>query len=240
VHDPSSTDLIPANAAAARRRAAAALALLIPAPSLGVCASMVLWPGPFGLTLWTISKVWILVLPLAWVRFVERGELRLPGPPRAGLGVGVASGLLFAIVTLAAGILWLEPRLDPAPLREMARANAIASPAGYLRMALYIALINALLEEYVWRWFVYRRFESLLAPRAAVLASAAAFTLHHTVILSVHFSWEMALLGSAAVFAAGALWSWCYLRFRSIWPGYASHVIVDVAVLWLGWRLIRG
>jgi membrane protease YdiL (CAAX protease family) len=200
---------------------------------------MVFFPGPIGVALWAIAKVWILAFPIAWVAWVERGELRWPRPTRVGAGFGISSGLVFAAVTLAVGVLWLEPRLDRAPLRAMADATGIATAAGYARMAVYIALVNSLLEEYVWRWFVYRRFERLMPSRIAVWASAAAFTLHHTVILAIHFSPAMTVIGSVAVFAAGAIWSWCYLRYRSIWPGYASHAIVDLAVLYLGWRLIR-
>jgi membrane protease YdiL (CAAX protease family) len=40
------------------------------------------------------------------------------------------------------------------------------------------------------------------------------------------------------VFIGGVAWSWCFLRFRSILPGYLSHVIVDIAVLVVGWVLL--
>jgi membrane protease YdiL (CAAX protease family) len=40
------------------------------------------------------------------------------------------------------------------------------------------------------------------------------------------------------VFIGGCVWSWCFLRFRSIWPGYVSHVIVDVAVFAVGYLIL--
>jgi membrane protease YdiL (CAAX protease family) len=42
------------------------------------------------------------------------------------------------------------------------------------------------------------------------------------------------------VFTGGAIWSWLYVRYRSIWPGYLSHAIVDVAVFAVGWWIIFG
>ena len=36
----------------------------------------------------------------------------------------------------------------------------------------------------------------------------------------------------------GMAWSWCYVRFGSIWPAYVSHAIVDVAVFAVGWDLL--
>jgi membrane protease YdiL (CAAX protease family) len=46
------------------------------------------------------------------------------------------------------------------------------------------------------------------------------------------------VLGSAAVLAAGACWSWLYLRYESIWPAWISHVIADAAVFIVGWQLL--
>jgi membrane protease YdiL (CAAX protease family) len=36
------------------------------------------------------------------------------------------------------------------------------------------------------------------------------------------------------------MWSWLYLRYRSVWPCYVSHAIVDIAVFVVGWLIIFG
>jgi uncharacterized protein len=46
------------------------------------------------------------------------------------------------------------------------------------------------------------------------------------------------VLGSLGVFAGGAVWSHLYLRTRSIWPGYLSHALADVAVFAVGAQII--
>ena len=48
------------------------------------------------------------------------------------------------------------------------------------------------------------------------------------------------VLASLGVFVGGACWSWLYLRYRSVWPCYVSHAIVDVPIFVLGYRLIFG
>jgi hypothetical protein len=40
------------------------------------------------------------------------------------------------------------------------------------------------------------------------------------------------------VLAAGACWSFLYLRYESIWPGWISHVLADLAVFLIGWHLL--
>ena len=42
------------------------------------------------------------------------------------------------------------------------------------------------------------------------------------------------ILGSLGVFCGGVIWSWLYLRYRSIWPCYVSHAIVDVTMFGIG------
>jgi membrane protease YdiL (CAAX protease family) len=98
--------------------------------------------------------------------------------------------------------------------------------------------LNSLMEEYVWRWFVFRKFEVLLGGKLAVPATALAFTAHHVIVLAAQFDWPIALLGSCGVFIGGTVWSWLYLRYRSIWPGYVSHAIADAAIFIIGYTLI--
>ena len=225
-----------------RGRALLALALLVPAPSLGAFAALVEPRGAVGQAVYALCKAWLLAFPLVWLLAVERKRPSLSPLPRGRAGRALAEGLLLGLV-LGGGLLGLdallrERLLDPEHLRTAARASGFAaSPAVFLGFALYLALVNALLEEYVWRWFVQRRCEEL-APRAAVPLAALLFTLHHALAFGVQFGGLLALLASLAVFAAACVWSWLYARWRSVWPAYVSHVMVDAAALWIGWRVL--
>jgi len=214
-----------------------ALLLFVPVPSLG--ASMGLWiaPGPFGKTVYALCKIWILALPVFWLLVVEKGRPSFSRPIRGGLGFGVASGAGIGLAILAAYFL-AAPSIDSEPLRLLAGVNGFDRPATYLAFAAYFTFINALLEEYVWRWFVFTRCEKLMPRGAAIAAAALFFTLHHVLVLKAFFPWSITAAGAVGVFIGGAAWSWCYLRYRSIWPGYVSHAIVDAAILIVGWRLM--
>jgi uncharacterized protein len=223
-----------------------ALALLIPVPTLTVVLAMH-WETTAGTRIgeiaYAIGKVWILALPLLWLLLVERGRPSLSLPRQGGLAVGAITGLIIAAVILAAFALVGDRLAEPAMVREFAASVGIDNPARYLALAAYLATINAVLEEYVWRWFVYRQCEKLL-PHAggwiAVALSAAFFTLHHVFVLAAQFGMAIVVLGSVGVFVGGVVWSALYRRYRSIWPGFVSHAIVDVAILAVGWKLIFG
>ena len=126
------------------------------------------------------------------------------------------------------------------PLQPFVRDALVRTRTRYVAFAIYLILINSLVEEMVWRWFVLQQCERLMSRRIAVLASAAFFTLHHALVFHVQFGSSAGALASASVFAAGCIWSWCYSRVRSIWPGYVSHVAVDLAGLAIGWRVLFG
>jgi uncharacterized protein len=150
------------------------------------------------------------------------------------LGGGIGALILGAYLLLRGH--WIKPALVVA----MAHKNHLDIWWIYVGFAAAECLINALLEEYVWRWFVYGKCELVVGARWAVPLSAALFTAHHILGMSLYFNWKVVLLGNAGVFVGGMIWSGLYRRFRSIWPGYVSHVIVDVAVFGAGAWIIFG
>lgn len=227
---------------AAGASAGLALLLLVPVPSLSTAAASFWWPGTtLGQSVFIAGKLWLAVFPLAWWLKVERGRWSGSPPRRGGFGVAVMLGLLiagaiFGGYAVATHLGWI----DPATVAGRAAQTGLNHPSIYVAGAVYWVTLNSLMEEYVWRWFVFRQCEGLAGGPAAVVLSALAFTLHHIVALAGQFSWTITLLGSAGVFTGGAIWSLLYLRYRSIWPCYVSHAIVDLPIFIIGWRLIFG
>lgn len=233
----------PSRSAAARRSAVLALMLLVPAASLGPLAGMLLEATkgqPVGQTIYGVCKLWIAVLPVVWLLVVDKGRLSLSPPRRGGFAVAAVLGVAIAVAIGGAYVLLSDVLIDAEKMRETAIDIGLDTKWRYLGLAIYIFLVNSLLEEYVWRWFVFRKCEVLVGGAAGVALSALFFTFHHILALSAYFDWPVVLLGSIGVFIGGGVWSWCYLKFRSVWPGYVSHLIVDVAMLAVGWDLIFG
>ncbi|MCA9291070.1 MAG: CPBP family intramembrane metalloprotease [Phycisphaerales bacterium] len=218
-----------------------ALLLLVPAPSVGTILG--LWPddpGLFGKIAYFASKVWLVALPTLWWLGVERGRASRSPARRGGFGVAIGLGLAISAAILGAFLVvghWI-PTED---FIATADKNGIGTPATYFGLMVYIVLFNAVLEEYVWRWFVVHQCETLLARKAAIVASALLFTVHHVFALMAQMPVAVTVLGSIGVFLGGVIWSWCYVTYRSIWPGYVSHAIVDVTIFAIGaWLLFGG
>jgi membrane protease YdiL (CAAX protease family) len=228
----------------ARRRALLALALLVPVPSLAVFVAVPDASGrtPLGADLFYVfSKVWLVALPLVWRHVVDRRPPSLSPTTRRHLALGAGLGLLMCAVIvlarLALGVAWL----DGDDLRTNLAASGIDTPAKFLALAAGITIVNAFAEEVVWRWFVVEKSAECLPARLAgwsVPLAAVLFTLHHVVALDAHFGPLVTVLGSLGVFAGGWIWSALYRRTGSIWPCYLSHVLVDAALMAIGYHLL--
>jgi hypothetical protein len=219
-----------------------ALLLLLPVPSLGTAAAMFWWPElTLGKLLFAASKLWLVALPLVWRLWVDREPLSWSPARNGGFGIGAALGLAISIVILVAyAIAQKLGAIDASLVAERAAKTGLNTLGTYLVGALYWITLNSVLEEYVWRWFVFRKCEVLFGGKAGVVVAALGFTAHHVVALAAQFNWPITIIASFGVFIGGATWNWLYLRYRSIWPGYLSHAIVDVAIFVIGYRLIFG
>ncbi len=201
---------------------------------------------------WVLGKLVQFGLPVAWVLLrarlaSSRAQWFWPrggGAWRRGLGLGVASGAIVFVGLLAvyygvfrpAGILE-EPAIA---MREKLAGMALDSFGRYVAFAVFLSVAHSFLEEYYFRWFLFGQMRRLLPlPTALVLASLA-FAAHHVFVLAVFFGWTSPLLwlGVAGVAVAGAFWAWLYERSGSLLGPWVSHLLVDAALMTVGYQLL--
>lgn len=242
--------LEPANGSKPSGRWAAlwALLLFVPVPTLGVLFPLWLGDHPMGQASYFIAKAWIYLLPAVWLLAVDHQRLSWSPPRQGGFLVGAASGVMIAGIIIAA--YWLVGRhmIDVSAAREAVSDLGLTSLPVYLALATFVTVFNALMEEYMWRWFVYTRFERLLRGSAgqlsrvgvglAIVLAALAFGVHHFVAVVIPYGLAIALLATLGVCIGGVWWSWMYARYRSIWPAYLSHAIVDIGVFIVGYWIL--
>ncbi len=194
-----------------------AIILLVLAASIGVAMSLFIAPGTVGTIASVLCGIWLLVLPIAWCVWGDRHQLHLSLPKYQELLVGIVLGLfMFGIIL---GVYWLfgQHWIDGIDAKSKVQQMGLSNPVIFSIVQAYFVLINSLIEEFIWRWFVYKKCEILMPGKAAIFLSALFFTLHHIIVLAAYTDWRGVILGSLAVFAAGAIWSQCYLTYRSLW-----------------------
>ena len=210
------------------------VALLLSAPASSIAlVTTNLFAGILGSIVFALGKIWQMALPGIWRIKVENKNISWSPAKNGGWLVASGIGVGMGLVMLAAWWL-LGDNLDPNEIKAYVEPFGLLNPWMYFALFCYWVLINSIMEEYLFRWFIFEKFETFVSGKVAVILSGLVFTIHHFIGVMVMFPLPLALLASFGVFCGGAIWSWIYLRYRSIWPCYLSHAIVDVVMFGIG------
>ncbi len=192
-----------------------------------------------------LGKIVQFTFPLVYVWWFERERLVLRKPTAEGMALGIGFGLVVAAAILGLYLFWLRgspafSRASERVFRKVQEFN-LATPTAYLMLAVVISGIHSLFEECYWRWFIFGTLRRHMPVAGALVLSSAGFVLHHIVILGVYFSdqfWTLAIPFSLCVGIGGGVWAWIYHRAGSLYAAWASHAIIDAAVLYVGYLMI--
>ncbi len=178
-------------------------------------------------------------LPVVWLGLVQRQRMRPGEFHLRGFFPAIGFGLLVAGAMLGLYFGWLR---DTSYFRDLApklRAKLVdfgaATPTRFLFLGAFLTLVHSLLEEYYWRWFVFGELKQLIPLVAAIVLSGFAFMAHHVVVLASYISNIPLMIGlSLGVAIGGMVWAWLYHRAGSIWSVWLSHLLIDAAIMTVG------
>jgi membrane protease YdiL (CAAX protease family) len=191
--------------------------------------------------LYAATKLFTLLWPVVAATVLLRE--RLPGLDGLArhlralpLGAATGAGLVLAMFGLMTTPLGAVVAAGAPAIR--AKVESFGVLGHYWLFGGLISTLHALLEEYYWRWFVYGQLRRLLPSAWAHGVAGAAFALHHIVITSVYFgpAWGVPL--GAAVGVGGVIWSSIYERQGTLAGAWLSHILVDLGLFTIGYRLI--
>ena len=222
-----------------RKRALIALFLVGLAPTVSIFISFGTDGGIISQIAYVLSKLWLVVIPLIWYLKIDKGQLSLSKPKQGGYSVAVGLGSGMSALILLTWFM-LGDKIDGSLLRDAVEPVGLLDVRLYIGGVIYWTVLNSLLEEYVFRWFLVVKSEALVGTGTpAILLSASIFVIHHTfALLFFGFPWWANLLASVSLFIGGAIFSWLYIRYRSVWMPYIAHAICDIAVFSIGAMII--
>ena len=233
-----------------RPRAAGWPTLLLAAvlPTVAAWLYFVHWgQEPFVRALYAGSKVVQFALPVAWLLIMRQTEYWVQRPRISGVGSALAFGLgvgLLIIVVYAAWLRNVEALADfPELLYARLTALGLATPARYLGMALFLSVAHSFLEEYYWRWFFCAHVKWHTGSWWAVLLSSLAFTAHHVIVVACFLppgAWAFTAAFSGTVLVGGIFWARHYTHHNSLVAVWLSHMLVDVAIMSVGYTAVWG
>jgi membrane protease YdiL (CAAX protease family) len=193
------------------------------------------WDSNFSHWIYYATKILLLVWPLLWLGVV-RQEFKKWKRGRFFL----LSLLLMVVMTEI--MLTALPLIDLQSIgllvQEKAAAFKLHSRSLFIVFALFFSVLHSLLEEYYWRWFVFRGLMLKLNWKTSALLGSLAFAGHHYLVLSQFFSLPLTLAFGTAVGVAGFIWCTAYYKTRTLLPSYLSHIAVDAVIMGTGYAIL--
>ena len=146
------------------------------------------------------------------------------------LGAGV-----FSIIVMAYSI--LRNFIDLSIIRESLTSNIGVTADNFLYVAIYITLVNSLLEEFFFRGFAFLILKENTGRFFAYVFSALLFALYHVGMTSGWFNWGIYLLAMLGLFAGGCIFNYLNEKSESVYPSWLVHIFANLAINTVGFIL---
>ncbi|MFO8068580.1 MAG: type II CAAX endopeptidase family protein [Alkalibacterium sp.] len=146
------------------------------------------------------------------------------------LGVGIYSVILLAYFLL-------KNHIDLSSIRESLTANIGVNEHNFIYVAIYISLINSLLEEFFFRGFAFLILKENAGRLFAYVFSALLFALYHVGMTSGWFHWSIYLLAMTGLFAGGCIFNYLNEKSGNIYPSWLVHMFANFSINTVGFIL---
>lgn len=126
---------------------------------------------------------------------------------------------------------------DFSQITGLLATNAGVTGERFVWIALYISLVNSLLEEFFFRGFAFLTIKRLTSRSFAYLYSAFAFALYHVAMMQGWFSPVLFLLAMAGLAVGGAIFNYLNEKNGTIYNSWMVHMFANFAINTVGFML---
>lgn len=148
-------------------------------------------------------------------------------------------------VVILAGTFLIWPLLEPSfiamdVVSDQFKQVNLLTHTDFWILAIYMTIVNPVLEEYFWRGYLYEQLKSVMPTILAVLVSSFFFGLWHYVIIQHFFApaWHIPL--TMLVMLGGVIFAWLYER-NGIFDAILAHgLAADLPVMLVVYHVMSG
>lgn len=195
-------------------------------------------------TVFGIGKLIQFAFPAFWVLAILREKPKFSRPHRVGLVWGTAFGAAVLVLMVALYHVAFKPwgvfDTATAAVRAKVSGFGITQVWQFVLLGVFYSLCHSLMEEYYWRWFVFRKLREFTQMWPAALISGGTFAMHHVILLGTFFGWAnlWPYLFSVCVAIGGVVWAWIYEKSGSLVGAWVSHLLIDAGIFIVGYDLL--
>ncbi len=170
----------------------------------------------------------------------ERSGLKqLFTPSKKGIAVALGLGVLVFCVILG-GYFLLSRFVDLTDAVLSLTSSSGVSADNFLWVALYISLVNSLLEELLFRGFSFITLKIHVSAIAAYSFSALTFAFYHAGMIAVSMNFGIWLGAMAGLMIAGFVLCFLNEKSENIYVSWLVHMFANFAINTVGFIILLG
>lgn len=104
----------------------------------------------------------------------------------------------------------------------------------FVFVALYIAVCNSFLEEFIFRGFGYIGLSEKIGEKTACIFSAICFALYHITMMIGWYSFGLTALIIFALFVGGVILNLLDSKCKTVYPAWIVHIFANLAINTIG------
>lgn len=174
-----------------------------------------------------IKIVLFFVLPMIFAK--ELNLLSLFKFRKKSFKISLILGISLFVIILGAYFI-AGSLFDLSAITTVLGKSMGVNSGNFIFVAIYIALINSLLEEFFFRGFIFLK----LPGKYSGIFSAVLFSLYHVAMMIGWFDILLFALVLIALFVAGVIFNAIDRKFNSIYPSYFIHMFANLAINTIG------
>lgn len=140
--------------------------------------------------------------------------------------------LVYAIIM--GSYLILKNFIDLNNIKGILDTNLNVNKDNFVFVAIYISLINSLLEEFFFRGFIFLNLKRFISRKFAYIISAFAFASYHVAIMANWFNPALFLLAMTGLFIGGLIFNYLNDKSSNIYGSWLVHMMANFAINTVG------
>ena len=128
----------------------------------------------------------------------------------------------------------LTTYIDLSEIRKILYKSRDVNKNNFFYVAVYISLLNSLLEEFFFRGFLFLSLNKITNRVLAYFVSALAFAIYHIGIMVDWANIVMFLLALITLFTGGLIFNYLNEKDKNIYNSWLVHMFVNFALNTIG------
>ena len=137
-------------------------------------------------------------------------------------------------ILIVGGYFILTTYIDLSQIKKLLYKSEDINKNNFFNVAVYIAFLNSLLEEFFFRGFLFLSLKKTTTRRVAYLVSALAFAIYHIGIMADWYNLGIFFLVLIALFESGLIFNYFNEKNKNIYSSWLIHMFANFALNTIG------